>query len=152
MKRIEVKLALPVVAPLLDVIRELADGLGRAPAGVAQPPDQDPDFQAAWVDELVRGQAEEVRTLLALFDDEFFSEGVVAFDENNAEAVVRACAAVRLRLREVFLQSLGDEVLEGGDVEPSRLAEPVRRAFYCYLFLATVQELVIQHLDGGILG
>jgi len=27
MKRIEVKLSLPVVAPLLDVIRELADGL-----------------------------------------------------------------------------------------------------------------------------
>jgi len=29
MKRIEVKLALPVVAPLLDVIRELADGLSK---------------------------------------------------------------------------------------------------------------------------
>jgi len=27
MKRIEVKLSLPVVAPLLDVIRELGDGL-----------------------------------------------------------------------------------------------------------------------------
>jgi hypothetical protein len=152
MKRIEVKLALPVVAPLLDVVRELADGLGRAPAGLAQPPDQDPEFKAAWVDELVRGQAEEVKTLLALFGDEFFADGVVAFDEENAEPVVRACAAVRLRLRELFLNSLGDDLLETGDVEPSRLEEPVRRAFFCYLFLATVQELVIQHLDGGILG
>ena len=54
MKRIEVRLALPVVAPLLDLIRELADSLGRAPAGGAQPPDQDPEFQAAWLDELVQ--------------------------------------------------------------------------------------------------
>ena len=152
MKRIEVRLALPVVAPLLDLIRELADSLGRAPAGGAQPPDQDPEFQAAWLDELVRDQAEEVRTLLALFDDEFFADGVVAFDAGNAEAVVRACAAVRLRLREQCLKSLGDELLESGEVEPTRLDEPVRRAFYCYLFLATVQELVIQHLDEGILG
>jgi hypothetical protein len=90
--------------------------------------------------------------LLALFGDEFFADGVVAFDEENAEPVVRACAAVRLRLRELFLNSLGDDLLESGDVEPSRLEEPVRRAFFCYLFLATVQELVIQHLDGGILG
>jgi hypothetical protein len=27
----------------------------------------------------------------------------------------------------------------------------VRKAFMCYLFLATVQELIIQHLDSSII-
>lgn len=152
MKRIEVKLALPVVAPLLDVIRELADNLRRNLAAPLTLHDLDSDFHNAWVDELLGTQNEEVRTLLALFDDEFFREGVVAFDENNAEIIVRACAAVRLKLREKYLKPMGDEALESGDVELMNLDEPLRKAFMCYLFLATIQELIIQHLDESILG
>ncbi len=152
MKRIEVKLALPVVAPLLDVIRELADGLRHDLAAPAALDDLDPDFRDAWMGELVGAQSADVQRLLALFDDEFFRDGVVALDEENAEAIVRACAAVRLRLRERFLKPLGDESLETGDVDMTALDEPLRKAFMCYLFLATVQELIIQHLDSSILG
>ena len=152
MRRIEVKLALPVVAPLLDVIRELADGLRRDLAAPLALDDLEPEFRDAWVGELVVAQSEDVQRLLALFDDEFFREGVVALDEDNAEAIVRACAAVRLRLRERFLKPLGDETLETGNVDMAMLDEPLRKAFMCYLFLATVQELIIQHLDASILG
>ena len=152
MKRIEVKLALPVVAPLLDVIKELADNLRKNLAAPIALKDLDADFQDAWFDELLSTQNEEVRTLLALFDDDFFSEGVVAFDEGNAEVIVRACAAVRLRLREKYLKPLGDEFLESGDVDMNTLSDPLRKAFMCYLFLATIQELIIQHLDESILG
>ena len=76
---------------------------------------------------------------------------MIAFDEDNAEQIVRATAAVRLRLREHYLKPLGDETLESGNVELERLDEPVRKAFMCYLFLATIQELIIQHLDSSIL-
>ncbi|MES2692054.1 MAG: hypothetical protein V4773_01185 [Verrucomicrobiota bacterium] len=152
MKRIEVKLALPVVAPLLDVIRELADDLRKHLASPISIQDIDADFQEAWTNELLASQAEEVKTLLALFNEEFFTEGVVAFDEANAETIVRACAAVRLRLRDKYLKQLGDETLESGDLDLNALEEPYRKAFMCYLFLATVQELIIQHLDESILG
>jgi len=152
MKRIEVKLALPVVAPLLDVIKELADSLRKNLAAPLEVKDLDPEFREAWTDELLNTQNEEVRTLLALFDDDFFGDGVVAFDENNAEIIVRACAAVRLRLREQYLKPLGDEALESGDLDLMTLDEPLRKAFMCYLFLATIQELIIQHLDESILG
>lgn len=151
MKRIEVKLSLPVVAPLLDVVRELAEGLNRHLAAPLALTDLDEEFRDAWVGDLLSGQTADVKALLGLFDDEFFREGVVAFDEDNAEAVVRACAAVRLRLREHHLRGVGDESLETGDVAIASLAEPLRRAFMCYLFLATVQELIIQHLDSSIL-
>ncbi|MSU66058.1 MAG: hypothetical protein EXS38_08180 [Opitutus sp.] len=152
MKRIEVKLALPVVAPLLDVIKELAGGLGKNLAAPLALSDLDEEYRASWVDELLATQNEEVRVLLALFDGEFFSDGVVAFDEDNAEVILRACAAVRLRLRERYLQGLGDEALETADVNLPELEEPLRKAFMCYLFLATVQELIIQHLDESIMG
>lgn len=152
MKRIEVKLALPVVAPLLDVIKDLAENLRNNLAAPLELQDLEPEFHSAWVTELLGTQNDEVRTLLALFDDEFFREGVVAFDEDNAEVIVRACAAVRLRLREKYLKPLGDETLEAGNVDLTTLDEPLRKAFMCYLFLATIQELIIRHLDQSILG
>ena len=151
MKRIEVKLSLPVVAPLLDVIRELSDGLRERLAAPLTLTDLDEEFRDAWVAELLVAQSGDVELLLALFDGEFFTEGVVAFDEENAEMIVRACAAVRLRVRVHFLLPLGDEALETGEVDMMKFAEPVRKAFMCYLFLATVQELIIQHLDSSIL-
>lgn len=152
MKRIEVKLSLPVVAPLLDVVKELADSLRKNLAAPNELADLDAEFRDAWVGELLSSQNDDVHTLLALFDEEFFSEGVVAFDETNAEAIVRACAAIRLRLRERFLKPLNDEALESGDLDLEDLEEPLRKAFMCYLFLATVQELIIHHLDESILG
>ena len=77
---------------------------------------------------------------------------IVYFDRSNAEAIARACSAVRLRLRERWLKPLADEALEAGEVEMEGLEEPVRKAFMCYLFLATIQELIIHHLDESIIG
>lgn len=151
MKRIEVKLSLPVVAPLLDVIKEAADSLSSDLAASNTLVEVEAELRDTWRDELLLSQNEEVKQLLALFDTEFFSSGVVAFDSSNAEPIVRACAAVRLRLRERFLLDLKEEVLESGEIELEALEEPSRRAFMCYLFLATIQELIIQHLDSSIL-
>ncbi len=151
MKRIEVKLSLPVVAPLLDVVKSAADTLSAELAASLSFEDIDPDVREPWQAELLEAQNDDIRTLLALFDAQFFSTGVIAIDEENADALVRACSSVRLRLRSRFLTDLPDELLESGDVEMDALADPVRRAFMCYLFLATVQELIIQHLDSSIL-
>ena len=151
MKRIEVKLSLPVVAPLLDVIKEVADSLSTDLAASNTLAEVETELRDTWRDELLLSQNEEVKQLLALFDTEFFATGVVAFDGSNAEPIVRACAAIRLRLRERFLLDLKEDVLESGDIELEALDEPGRRAFMCYLFLATIQELISQHLDSSIL-
>lgn len=150
-KKVEVKLSLPVVAPLLDVIKSAADTLDEDLAASNSLREVDGELRDGWREELLEAQNRDVRALLALFDSDFFASGVVSFDEANAESVVRACASVRLRLRERFLSRLPDELLESGDLEIDTLAEPDRRAFMAYLFLATVQELIIQHLDRSIL-
>jgi len=151
MKRIEVRLAVPAVAPLLDVIKELSSPLRAeavAPVGL---PDLDPDLRDSWVAELLQRQGEEVAVLLRLFDEEFFQEGVVAFDAENGEVILRACAAVRLRLRSGPLASFGDNFIENGEANLLALDETRRKACICYYFLATIQELIIQHLDESIL-
>jgi hypothetical protein len=152
MKRIEVKLSLPVVAPLLDAIKAAADTLQGSLAAPLAIQDIDPEFRETWTDELLRTQNEELRTLLAMFDKEFFATGMIGLDEENAETVVRACAALRLRLRATVLLAVPDEALEQGDVELESLSEPQRRALMAYLFLATIQELIIQHLNASIIG
>ena len=147
MKRIEIKLSLPVVAPLLDVMKGSSESLGKNLAAPLVMTDLEPDFHKDWKADLLISQTSDMQVLLALFDENFFSEGVIGLDETNAEPVVRACAAVRLQLREKYLKSLGDELLESSQVELTQLEEPLRKAFMCYLFLATLQELIIQHLD-----
>ncbi len=152
MKRIEVKLSLAAVAPLLDVAKLAADSLQNSLAAPPRLDELDPEFRAAWQAELIAAQGTEVAALLALFDREFFSTGVVAFDEANAEIIMRACSALRLRLRAQFLGDVPDDQLESGDVRLAGLTDPVRRAFMCYIFLATIQELILHHLDSVVLG
>ena len=153
MKRIEVRLSLSVVAPLLDVIKSLGEDLKSRPAVAEEAlPQADPELNESWTASLLETQQADLAVMLALFGEEFFSEGVVYFDSNNGEAIARACSAVRLRLRERDLSALADESLEAGEVEMDALPEPTRKAFMCYLFLATIQELIIQHLDSSIIG
>jgi hypothetical protein len=147
MKRIEVRLSMEVVAPLLDAIKAVADALQGKLAAPLDIGEVDADMREFWRDELIGAQNGDIAELLALFGKEFFANGVIIFDANNAEPVIRACSALRLRLREENLKSLPDEALEGGEIEPEQLAEPLRKFFMCYVFLATVQELIIQHLD-----
>jgi hypothetical protein len=151
MRRIEVKLSLQVVAPLLDLIRETAESLTGRLAAPQHLQDLDEDLRAAWKDELLRDQNDDCRRFLALFDREFFASGTVGFDEANAEAVLRACAAIRLRLRVGELATLPDEAIESGEVDAAQLGEALTKAFMGYVFLATLQELIIQHLDSEIL-
>ncbi len=151
MKRIEVKLNVEAVAPLLDLIKAAAGDLGGRLAAPQHLQDLDEELRAGWRDELLSGQNEDCRRFLALFDRDFFTAGVVGFDEDNAEPVLRACAALRLRLRTRELHQLPDEMLEGGPLDINQFEPPVQKAFMCYVFLATLQELIIQHLDSALL-
>jgi hypothetical protein len=151
MKRVEVKLSLEVVAPLLDLIKQTVDDLKGGLAAPQHLQDLDEDLRTAWKQDLLTGQNDDCRRFLALFDREFFASGTVGFDDENAESVLRACAAIRLRLRERELKGLPDEVIESGGAENVKYEEAVQKAFLGYVFLATLQELIIEHLDSAIL-
>ena len=151
MKRVEVKLNLEAVAPLLDVIKDAADDLRPALAVDPQVPDHEAEFADGWKGELLDGQNSDIGVFLGLFGSDFFVTGVVPLDPTNSEAILRACAAVRLRLRAKHLEPLGDEALESNEVPLDEMPETQRRAFAAYVFLATLQELIVQHLDPTVL-
>ena len=64
MKRIEVKLSLTVVAPLLDVIKSVSKGLGQTLAAPLAMTDLDAEFHDDWKAELQAGQKSDVDVLL----------------------------------------------------------------------------------------
>lgn len=147
MKRIEIKLSQPVVAPLLDFIKPIADELGDELVLDPQFPDSDPQFQESWREDLVGAQREDTGAFMGLFDRDFFETGNIVVTYDNADAVLRASSAMRLKLRLGYLNEVSDEVLEKGDVPFETLQLEEQQAYACYLFLATIQEIVIQHLD-----
>jgi hypothetical protein len=151
-RRVEVILSLAVVNPLVDVIRGLVAELREAPPLPHAAPDSEPDFNAIWSEELVAGRDRDVDVLLSVFDGDFSSEGKVCFDSENAAPFIRACSAVRLCLRERRLAAVTDEALESGDMDGAKLDVRTQKAFLCYLFLATLQELVIQRIEDGSIG
>ena len=147
MKRVEVRLNLEAVAPLLDVIKSAADEL-RPRLAISPPiPDREAVFTDVWRGELLAAQTADIEVLLALFGAEFFALGSIALEPANCEAVLRASAALRLHLRARMLAALGDDALESGEVALEVMSEEQRRAFAAFMFLATLQELTVQHLD-----
>lgn len=150
MKRIEVKLNLEMVAPLLDVMKAAGDELGDKLAIALNVPGDDADLKEGWESELLTGQTGDIARLIGMFDRNFFTTGTIAFDPTNCEPILRACSALRLRLREAHLKPLGDESLESNEVPLAEMPEEQRRAFAAYIFLATLQELLVHHLDPNV--
>lgn len=151
MKRVEIKLNLDAVAPLLDAIKAAADELTPVLAIDAQVPEADEELAEAWRQELLQGQSGDLGVLLGLFNSDFFGTGVIVLDPDNAEPILRASAAVRLKLRQLHLEGLEDESLESGEIDLDALPEAQQRAFAAYVFLATLQEVIVQHLDPTVL-
>ena len=149
MKTIDLKLSLPVVAPLLDLMKQAGASLKNTLAAPLRIEDIDPDFREFWTAELMEGQTAELTLFFALFNDAFYANGVVRVCENKSEPILRACTALRLELRRSQLAGLSDALLESGGVDVETLAEPQRSSFLAYVFLATMQELIIQKLEGG---
>jgi len=147
MRVIEVRLSVAVVAPLLDVMREAADALRSEPSPAVHLPSLPDDLREIWRDDLLSGQASDLDRLLGLFGEGFLKEGLIYLDQQCADPVLRACAAVRLQLHRRHLHGLSEDELESGEIEVDHLTEPLRRAFVCYLFLATMQELILSHLN-----
>jgi hypothetical protein len=147
MKRVEIKLNISAVAPLLDVIKQAADDLRGTLAIRATFPEQDDDFNETWTAELLAGQNSDVRELLALFGSEFFAEGSIAIDSRNSESLLRGCSALRIRILSRWLHGIPSDLLEEEDVPPEAIADAVRVPFAAYTFLDQVQKIILEHLD-----
>lgn len=135
------------IAPLLDTIRAVAEDLEPRLVVDVRLPGTDRELLDGWESELLEEQRSDLRLFLALFDKEFFSTGIVGFSRENCEPVLRACAALRLRMRATLLTGIPDEGLESGEVPLDTLSETELRSFASYMFLSSLQEILIRNLD-----
>jgi hypothetical protein len=148
-KRLELKLPAPVVAPLLEFLLPLARETGDA--ALAFEPNLEAiedDFRNDWRADIA-GQSQDDQTrFAAIFDtEEFRKNGVAEFGPEDCEPLLRASSALRLKLRSRKLGALADSALETGEIDYARLNKDERTAITSYMLLASLQEIVIRHLD-----
>lgn len=133
-RRIEVKLSVPIVLPLVEFLRGREAALESAEQ--AQPAVGN---EREWMGE--RG----VRRLMLLFHSGFTKTGGILVSESEAPALVRACSFIRLELRRTVLSSVSDDLLESG-LDANSLIGDEHRGMMCYLFLATLQQALLNNL------
>lgn len=85
-----------------------------------------------------------------LLTEKTFEKGAVLLDAAEAEALLRACAAIRLALRGGPLSVVPDESLETGVADAWLQDAERREGFACYIFFAALQEHLIHALDPGL--
>lgn len=146
MRSIEVTLNVGVVAPLLDFIQPVVSRLESETAFAADMAQADRELENVWRDGLIHTQVSDCKCLVGLFGREFLDSGRIELNEENADAVLRASAAVRLKLRQTALRNIADEALATEKVNPEAITRDERLGFEAFLFLERIQEVIIKHL------
>ncbi len=148
-KRLELKLPAPVVAPLLEYLLPLAREQGID--ALAFEPNLDAieeDFRDHWRADIAGQAQDDQMRFAAIFDtEEFRNDGLAEFGPEDCEPLLRASSALRLKLRNRKLAALADSALESGEIDYARLNKEERTAITTYMLLASLQEIIIRHLD-----
>lgn len=150
-KRLELKLPAPVVVPLLDLLLPLARESGDAALGFEPNLKAiELDFRDDWRADIALHAASDQERFAAIFDtEEFRKSGIAEFGPEDCEPMLRAAAALRLKLRDRKLGALADTTLETGEIDFGRLNKEEQTAITAYMLLASLQEIIIRHLDPG---
>ncbi len=128
------------------LIEELAEALKRELPVPYSSPEPDPDLEEAWRSSLVQEVEQDLNCLLIFLGKEGLGTRSVSLNEGEADAVLRACSAVRLKIRETFLSAISGEDMERGLVDMERLSPRERGPFACYLFLAALQDHLLSQM------
>lgn len=133
------------------MIDALAASFDDEAGGRYHPPSSvDGELHHSWQEDLQLQLDHDLRVLRKLVAASDFGVGVVSLTETSAEAVLRACSALRLKIRETLLGAISDEVLESGSVDFQKLNPLQQQSYGAYAFLAGLQELLVEEMDGGV--
>jgi len=132
---------------MIDMVRSVRHDLGENLAIDPALPEDDPDLLDAWKKELTATLREDCDFLLETLQREDFGEGELELEETTAEGLIRACSAIRLKIREATLGDIDDEPLEHGAINPAELSFDQQRSYLCYLFLAGLQSEILVEID-----
>lgn len=147
MNRLEFRLDTKSVLPLLEHVKPLMEQLAIDLAIPNVSPDNDELMSDFWSKDLLTSQRKDIAAIAELFDDEFLDTGSATVDEEDADLVLRGCAAVRLKIRERSLEAFSDEALESGELDIEDFNRDQRIGYAAYALFASMQELIISQLE-----
>lgn len=113
-------------------------------------PQEDMELADAWEDGLSERLQDDCHRLLELMNDARLGKDSFNLDINKAESILRASSAIRLKIRASLLEDIPAGELEGGSVDLDVLSPGEQGAYLCYLFLASLQDLIISQLDPSL--
>lgn len=149
MSPIEIRLNPALVASLLETISPALEQLEGELASPAPTPDQDELMEDVWMGDLLESQREEMAIIVQLFDEDFMESGRAIILPEDMDRVLRACSAIRLKLRQTALAPLDDQELEEGELEDIQWTDALKVGYAAYSLFASLQELIVAQMDGG---
>lgn len=149
MKPIEIRLDPAMVESLLETIGPALESLEDELATPAEFPEDDELMENFWKSDLLESQREELAVIAQLFDEEFLESGRAIIAPEDMEKVIRACSAIRLKLRSTLLGPLSDAQLEEGDLEGVEWSDALQIGYAAYALFASLQELIVSQMSGG---
>ncbi len=136
-----------MVDALIELIEAIMGNLESVLPGKELIPEEDEYLSSYWVRSLREEQEKDCTALMHLLRDRRFGRSPVQVKERDAEAILRSCSALRLKIQDSLLRDIPEYSLETGELQVKALAPETQRGYACYLFLASVQALLIQELD-----
>ncbi len=147
MIKIDLHLQPSLARAMIDTVRSVRNDLGENLAIDLALPEDDPDLLDAWKCELTATLREDCDFLLETLQRDEFGKGELELKDTTAEGLIRACSAIRLKIREAALGDIDDEPLEHGDLNLADLTFDQQRSYLCYLFLAGLQSEILVEMD-----
>jgi hypothetical protein len=148
MKRIDVTLNVGVIAPLLDFLKPVLKALEKETAFAPEMAEADRELAGLWREGLIHTQVNDCRIFMKLFDAEFLNSGKIVITEENADAVLRATSAIRIKLRVGVLAGVSDHDIRNDCVNLGAVSENERAGYAALLLMKQLQDVVLEHLTG----
>ena len=147
MPELEIQINPFMVDALVEMIETIASNLDSILPGDNSVPESDAELQSIWMQGLRDGQEKDCSILLHTLRNKNFGKSSVSFEEENGEAMLRSCSAIRLKLQDTLLKDVSMEQLEKGEVDVQKMEPEQQRGYACYPFLATLQSIIIRELE-----
>lgn len=133
---------------LRGIVDAASKSLQRRPAVYPSLADEaDKELLEAWESSLLASLNEDLEALTSLMEQFRSRGGELTVPDSEAEKLLRAASALRLRLRETCFKHLSENALESGAVDFRSLSLEDQRVYGAYLFLASLQEQLVDELD-----
>lgn len=142
-----VKLDYEIVTLLTNQICNIAEQLENELVLELRLPDDDPELSSCWKHSLLEELQADCQNLLFLLRNEAFGQKPFFVEIEFAEAALRACSALRHKMRSSFLIEISDYDLESGNLDLTRIAPSIQGHYTCYVCLAFIQESIIQSIE-----